>query len=220
MKPTSRKTTLVFDFDGTIADTLAMVVNVYNRIAPEYGCRLIGDDSVGLLRHGRPRELLRLSGMTLPRLPRFVLRVRKEIGGSMAGVKPFEGMPQVIRELSASSYVLGIVSSNGVDNVRAFLKANGLETCFSFIQSGIHLFGKDKIIRKLIRSRKAAAGTMVYIGDESRDIEAAKKAGIPVVAVSWGYQASDVLMEAAPTALVNEPAELVACIRNICTLPQ
>ena len=215
MHAATGRPTIIFDFDGTIANTLELVVKIYNRIAPEYGCRTVGDDIRETLRHGRPQDLMKTFGVTIARLPRFVLRMRKEIGRCMSEVAPVTGMPEAVRELAAEPFDLGILSSNGVENVEAFLTANGLDRYFGFIRSGIHLFGKDVVLRKLMRARHIAPDRAMYIGDETRDIEAAKKTGIPVVAVSWGYQAGDVLLAASPDALADHPGELVKCIRRI-----
>ena len=216
MNPTVDPITIIFDFDGTIADTVETVLQLYNRIAPEYGCRRVEHAAREMLSNARPRELMREYGMTFYKLPSVVLRMRREVNACIAHVKPFGGIAAALRELKSAGYALGIISSNAPENIRAFLAMNDLNGLFDFIQGSKHLFGKAAVIKRLMRKRELLPPQTIYIGDETRDIEAARKTGIRVVAVSWGYQAREALVAAHPDRLVDDPGELV---KNIGELP-
>ncbi len=215
MNPIYAPITLIFDFDGTIADTLEMMMKTYNRVAPEYGCRLVTNEERGILRTKKPQEFLKEYGMNAARLPLFLMRMRKEMGGCITEVKPVPGISMALRGLKTSGFTLGIISSNAVENVRLFLNMNDLTDLFDFVWSGSNVFGKDKVIRRLMRKVDLSPEHAVYIGDETRDIEAARKAHIPMVAVSWGYQAKEILSASQPDRIADEPGELNKCIERI-----
>lgn len=215
MKSTTGRITLIFDFDGTIADTMETLMRIYNRIAPEYHCRPIDDDVRETLRKRRPQDLMREYGMNPVKMPVVVLRMRREVRGCIARVRPISGIAAALRGLKSAGYALGIISSNAPENVRTFLAVNDLHGLIDFIQSSKHVFGKAAVIKRLMRNRGISPRQTVYIGDETRDIEAARKASVAVVAASWGYQAREALEAARPDRIVDDPGELIGCIRGL-----
>lgn len=205
---------IIFDFDGTIADSMKLVQSIYNSIAPKFGCRLIQNEEWELLRKRRPQEFFREYGMNLSKMARFALRVRKEIKKRITEIQPFEGIDTIVEKLTADGYRLGIISSNAVENVRSFLTAQSLVTHFDFIWSGRNLFGKEHVIRKCLRKRRITYDYVAYVGDETRDIEAVRKVGIPMIAVTWGYNDRELLEKMNPDALVETPVELYSWIHT------
>ena len=93
-------------------------------------------------------------------------------------------MIEALKEIKAADFKLGIMTSNSKENVTTFLELHGLKGIFDFVYSGRNIFGRHKIINRLLKNHKISKKNAVYIGDETRDIEAAKRVGIPVVAVS------------------------------------
>jgi phosphoglycolate phosphatase len=136
-------------------------------------------------------------------------RVKKELNKEIADLKPFTGIAESLFQLKEHGYKLGIITSNMEDNVIAFLKNNNLHLFFDFIHTGTTLFGKHKIIDKLIKRHKFCLDKIIYVGDETRDIEAAKKSKIKIIAVSWGFNSPTILAQYNPDFLVNHPQELV-----------
>ena len=80
-----------------------------------------------------------------------------------------------------------------------------LTSSLDFIYSANTLFGKDKIIKKLIKQYQLPLERTYYVGDETRDIEAAKKSNVQVVAVTWGFNSADVLARYKPDYLIDNP---------------
>jgi phosphoglycolate phosphatase len=123
-------------------------------------------------------------------------------------LKPIDGMVEVAKELKQRNYKLGIVSSNSEENIRQFLINNNIDF-FDFISSGSSLLGKSRNIKKALKQAQLEADSAVYIGDEIRDVEAATKAGVDVVVVSWGYNSKDSLEKNNPNIIVDSPNELL-----------
>ncbi|MDB5312695.1 MAG: ppaX 2 [Gemmataceae bacterium] len=198
---------IVWDFDGTLADSLAASVAVFNRLAPELGFRPVED--VPAARGLGTRQFLRQHGISLWRLPRLVRRFHAAAADEADKLVLFAGLADVFAGLRARGVRLGILSSNREDNIRRCLRANGAEESFAFVIGYPRLFGKAKALRRILRAERLARADVLYVGDEGRDVEAARKAGVAVAAVTWGFHAEAVLRASGPDHVVTEPRQLL-----------
>ncbi|MDZ7632897.1 MAG: HAD hydrolase-like protein [Bacteroidales bacterium] len=96
-----------------------------------------------------------------------------------------------------------------------FLEMNKMSGLVDFIYSGRSFLGKEKVIRKVLIHEQIPAGRVVYVGDETRDIEASRAAGIPVIAVIWGLNRRDLLASLSPDLIADIPGDLPACVRRV-----
>ncbi len=206
------KPLVVFDFDGTIADTFLLALDIFYRVT---------DHSVLL----RKSEINRLRGMALIevarelkvpywKMPYLVFRGRKMLAKQMSHVKLIDGMSSVLRALKRDGYGLYIISSNSRDNIDTFITQHKLELVFDSIFADARLRGKARLLRKLARQTGRKPADMIYVGDETRDIEAAHRAGVHSIAVTWGYNSAKALRRHKPDNLVFEPTKLRRCINN------
>ena len=206
------KSLLIFDFDGTIADTLSVAVDIINDLGAEFGYRNISSEELVSFRSKTVPELLSLSGLSWFQLPLFIKRARDRFKASLPVVQPIEHMPEVLRELRKRGYRLGILTSNTREGVEAFLKLHQL-LLFEFVEAPDYLFGKAQVIKHLLKFHQLPHHSVVMIGDEVRDLDAAHKAQIDSVAVSWGFNAENLLSEnsrsSQPTVLIHDPQELL-----------
>jgi HAD superfamily hydrolase (TIGR01549 family) len=206
---------IIFDFDGTIADTLELALVSFNRIAPDYDLKTVGEEERELFRTRKPQELLETYGISKLKLMTLTLRIRKEMNRHIPEMKLFDGLDKALREIRDDGYRMGILTSNSIENVRMFLEINNLTDMFDFIYSGRSFLGKDKVIRKMIIREQLPAERIVYAGDETRDIEACRAAGIPVIAVSWGLNSRKLLASLLPDQIADRPEELPDRLRQI-----
>lgn len=95
-----------------------------------------------------------------------------------------------------------------------FLSINELDSLFDFIYSGVTIFGKTTIINNVLRQKQFKPQAVIYVGDETRDIEASKKANIKVIAVTWGFNSPEILAKQNPDFLIHQPRELLEVIKN------
>jgi phosphoglycolate phosphatase-like HAD superfamily hydrolase len=123
-------------------------------------------------------------------------------------------MVPALKELKKAGFSLGIITSNSEKNVKNFLEINEIFDIFDFIHSGRNLFGKDKVIKQLFKKKKIAKNSIIYVGDETRDIEMAKKIGIPIIAVSWGFNAKEILGALGPNKMIDNPKDLLECVKK------
>lgn len=201
--------TLVFDFDGTIADTLGETRRIFNIIAPDYGIRQVAEEELNALRHLSLKELLSHLEIPKRRVPALISRGTGMMRGNITQLKLIDGMPEVLVELRRHAESFGILTSNTTANVDLFLKAHGLRGQFDFISSTSKLTGKAKHLKAIRKTFSAQPEEMLYIGDELRDVKASQKAGVPIAAVTWGFNSRESLAAAEPDYLFNEPSDFL-----------
>ena len=201
---------VVWDFDGTLADSLPAAVGIFNRLAPEMGFRPL--DDLAAARGMSMRQLLRQQGISLWRLPRLVRRYHDAAADEADKLKLAAGLPAALAAIAATGVRLGVLSSNREDNIRRCLRATGAEGHFAFVIGYPRLFGKGKALKRIIRTERLERADVLYIGDELRDVEAAKKAGVAVAAVTWGFHTADLLRTGEPDYVVSDPRELVGLV--------
>ena len=209
--------TVIFDFDGTIADTMESARIAYNEIAASSGFKQITPEDIPILREEKLSNILKILGVSKLQAPGLLIKGRALIREKLASIPLIDGMKQVLLDLNASSKIeqIGILTSNSSDNVQLFLEANDLSDCVDFIQSTSTLSGKSKCLKRMIKSsEKDGRGKsgMIYVGDEVRDIESCHKAGTDIAAVTWGFNANTALADAKPSYLIDEPSELLKVI--------
>lgn len=200
---------LIFDFDGTIADTLGETRRIFNQMAPDFGLRQVEEHELDHLRHLSLKQLLAHLDIPKRRVPALISRGTGMMRGNLSQLKLIDGMPEVILELRRHVQSFGILTSNVTANVDLFLRNHGLREPFDFISSTSKLTGKAKHLRAIRKTFSLRPEEMLYIGDELRDVKASRKAGIPIAAVTWGFNSRESLEAERPDHLFSQPADFL-----------
>ncbi len=204
---------ILWDFDGTLADTLPLALAAYNRLALEQGFRTATDP--GQARRMTIREFLSEHGIPAWRVPGLFSRFLSEMSGSIRSAVLFEGITDVLEALRQDQRRHIVISSNSTDNIRECLQRQSADSLFESVLGTSRLFGKERQIRRAIRDFNVAADECLYIGDEVRDIEAARAAGVPVGCVALGLNAAETLQQHDPAFLAESPEQLPALVRAL-----
>ena len=207
----STKNTVIFDFDGTLADTFTYILLVFKEIAEEYDINIEGVD-VEAMRSLSVIQLLKYFHIPLYKLPFIVLEGQKRMKRYAPKIKPIKGIPEVLNELKKRNYRMGILTSNSVENVDDFLTRHDLDM-FDFLLSQNNLFGKDRSLRSLMKKYKIVKDEAIYVGDEIRDLDACHTVQIDVVAVGWGFNTPGILKTLRPTFIVDTPEDLLTILK-------
>lgn len=186
---------IVFDFDGTIADTWEQMVDLVKEIRPD-----LGEREMEIFREKGAEEARKILKISLREILRVAVMVRKRQKGIIGGTKAFGGMKELIEKMRERKIEVGILSSNSKDNIEKWLKEKSMTV--DWVRSELTVFGKDKAIKKII------GGEMIYVGDEVRDVEACKKVGVKMIAVDWGVNSRKALEEAGAEWVVSCPEEI------------
>jgi HAD superfamily hydrolase (TIGR01549 family) len=211
--------TIIFDFDGTLADTLGVLIEITNELAAEFGYRPVNEQQVVQLQGLSSREIIKTSGIARWQIPFLLRRFKSSFRQKNNAVQLFPAIPEMLKCLKFEGYKLGIVSSNSVENIYMVLQRYQIDHLFSFVHS-CSIFGKSRAIKSVLRANYIAANEVIYVGDEIRDIEAAQRSKIPVIAVTWGFNGKDILQKYQPDYLVNQPQEIIqllvaAAMKNV-----
>lgn len=201
---------VIFDFDGTLADSFPFFIRVFNQLAAQHGFKGIEPELAPTLRHYNARQMMERVGMPAWKLPfvakSFIALMRQ----NTASIPLFEQIDDTLLHLVNQGVTLAIVSSNAYDNVSRILGPANLKL-FSHFECGMSIFGKPARIRKVFKKTGIPGHAAIYIGDQVSDLEAARKVNIAFGAVSWGYGALESLREYSP----EEEFESVSAIRRI-----
>ena len=200
--------TLIFDFDGTIADSLLLGLEIANSLAEEFKYKKVERSQLSLYRNMGSREVIRETGISYLKLPFVVKRIRKVMSERLNELPPVTGIKEELKTLDQQGFQMGILTSNSKENVTRFLAGKSWGHYFQFIDSGVKLFHKSRAIKASLKNQGLDKGEVMLIGDESRDIEAARKCGIPITAVSWGFHARGLLESYNPDFLIDHPSEI------------
>jgi phosphoglycolate phosphatase len=191
---------VLFDFDGTLADSFPWFIGVLNGVAARYGFRPVQPEECERLRGCDARELLRHLRVPAWKLPFIARHMRSLMARDIDGIPPFDGVPALLRALHQRGVVIAVVSSNSQENIRRVLGPE-LSSLIAHYACGASLFGKPAKFRALLRRTGAAPAEVIAIGDETRDIDAARSVGVACGAVVWGYARGDALAARRPDFL-------------------
>ena len=195
---------IIFDFDGTIADSFLTTLQVIYKATHH---EALPDEDISRLRSMNLYQLSRALRIPWWRLVFLTRRVRRLMQSEMKGIILIPGMDVAIKTLS-KQYKLFILSSNSTTNVKAFLHSNEIDNYFDGIFGDANPLSKRRKLSELIERNGLSKQHSWYVGDEARDIKAAKLVGIKSIAVTWGYSNIHVLKGQQPDELIFSPDEL------------
>lgn len=125
----------------------------------------------------------------------------------------FMNLPEVLKELHKDCS-LGILTSNSSENVISWLNRHKIAHLFTFIHTESSYFGKKHLLKKLIKSCEMDPLQTFYIGDETRDIDAARKCHINSIAVSWGFNSETALVQSNPDYIARIPGDIITIVKQ------
>ncbi len=205
---------IIYDFDGTIADTVGAWINIFENIGKKIGSKKINAQTLARVRNEGLRSAVKDLGIFGSFVMFFAIKkARKELGKKMSELLPFSGMSEVLQKLHDEGFHQEMVTSNTQNNVNIFFKYHPLNF-FDDIDTGSNMFAKAKRIKKVIKIKNLNPLETVYIGDEIRDIEAARKAGIRIISVTWGVNSRQALESMHPDFIVDHPEEILDIVTN------
>jgi len=198
---------IIFDFDGTIADTLGETRIIFNELADDFGVRQVEEHEVEELRHLSLKQILSTLEIPKRRVPSIIARGTGMMRKNIDRLQLIEGIKDSLIELREYTENFGILTSNTTANVDIFLRNHGIRDLFEFVSSTSKLTGKARHLRAIRKTFSLEHHEMLYVGDELRDVKAAQKAKIPHAAVSWGFNSRESLAKSKPTYLFDLPEQ-------------
>ncbi len=208
------RATVIFDFDGTLANSIDLVFRLYNKHAEQFGYLPLTKQEFPSLRKLGYKKAMKAKNIRYSMFPRIVLTIGREMRQHMDEVLPYEGIVSMLEGLRHSGFSIGVLTSNQAPLVKEFFRKHNFPD-FDFVVSEKTLFGKDKALKRILKRHELSREQVIYVGDEPRDVTASHKAGIQVIGVSWGLGGVEGLQPAKPDVLVHSPTELLDTIKNL-----
>lgn len=202
----------IFDLDGTLVDSFPWFLRTINDVADRFGFRRVRDEDVEELRHASTREILSRLEVPLRKLPAIARHARRLKGEAAAEISLFAGAEAMLRTLANNGVQLALVTSDSEANAREKLGASA--ALFWHFDCAASVFGKPAKFRRVIQRTGVAPGQVIAIGDEVRDIEAARAVGIACGAVSWGYAAPAALRAHGPDVMFDRMEDIPRVLRR------
>ena len=205
---TPRYRLVIFDFDGTLADSGDWFLSIADHLADRFKFRRVAADDVEMLRGRTSSEVIRHLGIPRWKLPAIGRYVHALMAQQADRIALFDGIVPVLQHLAANGVRIALVTSNAEDNARAILGPTNA-AMFERFECGASLFGKARRYRRVLRKTGMAASQVISIGDETRDVVAAKKVGVTSAAVLWGYANRAALTQLQPDFLFERPDQVL-----------
>lgn len=202
---------VIFDFDGTLADSFPWFLDTINGVADEFGFRRFDVERLDEIRSLSARALMARSGLRWWRVPAVAQRMRALMSAQIERIALFDGVAELLAHLAQAGVHLALVTSNSRANVERVL-GPALLAQFRDVRCGAALLGKRRKLRASLRACGIPAARALCVGDEIRDAEAARQAGIAFAGVAWGYTLPAALQPQTPLPLLQRPAALLALV--------
>jgi len=176
---------VIFDLDGTLADTLPIVVRAFQATFDEVGLPTRSQHEI--LAHFGPTEdgIIRamFGSVADAAMPVFYEIYKEMLSGP---IEPFRGIRGLIEKLAANAYRLAVVTGKSDRGAAITLEALGFEGMFGTVRGGSDLgIVKAAVISDLVDEWGISPERAVYIGDDPLDVAEARKAGVGALAAGW-----------------------------------
>ncbi len=220
--------TIVFDLDGTLVDTAPDLINALNFILDREGLpavplasarNMIGAGARKLIERGLELEGRNLGVEDIARLTAdFIDYYAAHIAD---GSRPFDGLENALDDLTGRGYRLAVCTNKLEWLSKRLLDELGLSPHFAAI-CGADTFGVSKPDPMILRQTVARAGgdlsSAIMVGDAGTDIGVARRAGVPVIGVTFGY--TDVpIADLKPDLLIAHMRELPGAVSDLIARP-
>ncbi len=196
----------IFDLDGTLADSLPWFRQVLNDVAREFDFRPLTPDEIEQMRRSGSRDILKMLDVPLWKVPRIATHMRAMKRNALHDIPLFAGVPDMLRTLAQDGIRLALVSSDNEANTR--LQLGDSARLISDYACGASLFGKAAKFKRVVKRAGVAPSQAIAIGDEMRDLEAARAAGIAFGGVAWGYAEPEALRALGPEEWFDGVADI------------
>jgi phosphoglycolate phosphatase len=205
---------VIFDFDGTLADSYPWFLTVFEDLAKRYKLPRLEQADLENLRTFDIHQILKEYHIPLWKVVIIGNHLKKLMTSQIGKINLVGGMEPVIERLGEEGVRLAVVTSNAEKNVRHVLGSRNL-AYFDIIESGVSIFGKKSKFQKILKKTGIPASQALSIGDEVRDLKSSRAAKIPFGAVTWGYTNLITLQAHSPEEMFTQPDQILEAV-NCC----
>ena len=214
-----RYQTILFDLDGTLLDTLEDLADAVNVILERHRCpqrtldevrAFVGNGLGMLMRRSLPTQYSQMvSDLCAEELRTYYT------AHSRIKTQPYKGILEVLKALKAGGAQISVVSNKADEAVGGLCEAYfpGLVDVAVGETPGRRPKPAPDAVELALERLHADPSTAVYIGDSQVDVATAKAAGLPCIAVTWGFRSRQELVDAGAETLADTPEELLELLK-------
>jgi phosphoglycolate phosphatase len=200
----------IFDFDGTLADSFPWFCSVLDQTADKFGLNRVKPHEIPSLRELSSYDALKQLGVPFYKLPAISTFMRGLAVEGIPHIPMFAGAADALAALHAGGVHLALVSSNAEAAVRAVL--GPAAELIDRYACGSSLFGKSQKFQAVLNALRLPRTEAIAIGDEIRDIDAARKTHLAAGSITFGYNSRDALRRHHPDYLFDSYEQLVEAV--------
>ena len=213
---------VVFDFDGTLADSWEVMVEELQKVAMERFGKELTEEHIHWFRSLGATKASRLIAkkekLSILTMIKVGMEVQKHVRQEEKRVSFYPGIVKMTKDLKKRGYLLGVASANDIKVLSPVLRREGVYKDFDFVTWGRSVLGKKRILSRMLKRYHFDKKEVIYVGDQVRDIEAAHKLDLQIIAVDWGFNDRSVLKKYKPEGLISRPEELVKAVEKLSVL--
>ncbi len=198
---------VIFDFDGTLANSLGWLARVMPEAAAIFRFRKIGSENHAYLRSLDADELIDYLGISAWKLPFLACYLRIRLKNEIQDVTLYHGVEEMLNHISSIPVRFAVLSSNSKSNVQRVF-GNHISTFFDHYQCKASFLGKTNQLKKLLDKSGFNPHETLLIGDEIRDLEAARMLGVSFGAVTWGFNDHTAFERYQPDFLFHDVSDI------------
>jgi HAD superfamily hydrolase (TIGR01549 family) len=206
---------VIFDFDGTIADTLPFTFEKIVQLSKKYRIKKEKDELIEKISQLTPQELIKefkISWFKVPFILWEIKQSQKALFKEIDKIKIFPGIKTLLKELKKKGIKIYIYSSNFKKNIVKFLEKEKINQYFENVYVGRNLLGKDKDLLNILKKEGLKNDEVYYVADEIRDVLACQKVKIKMIGVLWGVAGERGLTKVKVDYLVKKPEEILSLL--------
>ncbi len=211
------KQLVIFDWDGTLIDSQANIVNCFQRVIEELQLPERSNEQISNIIGLGMREALRelFPQNDSDAYEKMVDRYRYHFFASEPS-EPFEGAEDVLSALAQSGYILAVATGKGRNGLNKAFYHTGFGQYFHVSRCADETRSKPHplMLEEILDYTGMDPGQAVMVGDTEYDMEMAKNAGISSIGVSYGVHDSERLLKHEPIAVINEIRALLDCFNG------
>lgn len=211
------KQTFIFDLDGTLLDTLQDLATSVNHALHQYRLPTHGIDDIRRFVGNGVRLLMERAvpgGARHPLFEQIFEAFRQHyLLHSLDTTRPYDGIPEVLRELNRRGCRLAVVSNKMMAATQELVAHFFPEITVAIGEheaEGIRKKPAPDTVFEALRQLGAKKETAVYVGDSDVDLLTARNSGIPCISVLWGFRERDFLLQHGATTLIEHPKDLLS----------
>lgn len=210
MKNFHHKSLIIFDWDGTLMDSVGLIVDAMRYSAQQQGLTVTDDATKSIIGIALVDAFPMLFPNDSDKYDELLATYSDYYVKHCDNDKLFDGVKELISDLHAQGKTLAVATGKKRKGLERVLPNSGIEPFFTVTKTADETASKPNplMLEKILRETSKTVEEAVFVGDSIHDIRMANALKMNSIAVSYGCEKSDVLAKENPTALVNSVKEL------------